>query len=194
MIPWILIIVGAIFTIIGVIGLFRLYIILPISEKDRIVFKRDRDFIFARLDSRIQNVVDDNARQLKSAFIIFCFIGIMMFVAGIYFGYAAEGEGFWFYKKFYPEAAANQVWDELNEQGQFVAEDGKAYTYYILVSGNKISLSGEECQDYSDLKERLSKINRENTVIIIDSFAVSSTYKSVRNCLNELGIKYEETR
>ena len=70
MIPWILIIVGAIFTIIGVIGLFRLYIILPISEKDRIVFKRDRDFIFARLDSRIQNVVDDNARQLKSAFII----------------------------------------------------------------------------------------------------------------------------
>ena len=75
-----------------------------------------------------------------------------------------------------------------------MADDGRAYTYYILVSGKDISLCGETCRDYADLQEKVSQIRRENTVMIIDSFAVSSVYQSVKNLLNELGIEYEETR
>lgn len=194
MIPWIFIIAGAIACIVGVIGLFSLYIWLPIKEKFEIVYDRETEFIRARLDSKIQSFVEYNTRLLRNVFIVSAFMGIVVFFAGIYLGYAAEGEGFWFYKKFFPQEETNQVWDDINEQGQFVAEDGRVYTYYILISGNEISICGEECRNYVDLQERVSQIRRENTVIIIDSFAVSSVYQSVRNLLDELGIEYEETR
>lgn len=195
MIPWTFIIVGAIATVVGVIGLLSLYIWLPIKEKFEIVYDRETEFIRARLDLEIQNFVEYHTRQLRNIFIISCFIGPVIFFAGIYLGYVAEGEEFWPYRKlFYSQTISNQVWDEINEQGQFVADDGKVYTYYILVSGKEISFCGEECEDISDLKEKLSQIKRENTVIIIDSFSVLSSYQAVKKILNELGIEYEETR
>lgn len=194
MIPWIFIIVGVIVTLIGVIGLLSLYVWIPIKEKFEIVYDRETEFIRARLDSDIQKFVDYTTKQLRNVFLISFFMGPILFFSGVYLGYAAVGEEFWFYKKLFPQAVTNQVWDKINEQGQFIAEDSTAYTYYILVSGKEISLSGEECQDSVDLKNRLSQIRRENTVMIIDSFAVSSTYQSVKNLLNELGIEYEETR
>ena len=117
-----------------------------------------------------------------------------MFFAGFYLGYAAKGEGFWLYRKLFPDRITVQTWDEINENGQYVADSGKAYTYYVLVSGDKVSLSGEPCKNLEELEIKLAEIKRENTVIIIDSFAVSSTYRSVEDMLNEMGIDYEETR
>ena len=193
MIPWILMIAGAVAFILGVCGLIRLFIYLPLKENFRIS-DRDKDFIQTILDSKMQYVVETKRKQMGIAFLILFFIGSMMFLSGFYLGYAAQGEGFWLYQKLYPQASANQVWDELNEEGQFVSESGKAYTYYIVISGKEISLRGEPCSDYNDLKEKLSQIRKENTVMVIDSFAVSSTYHSVENILNELGLSYEETR
>lgn len=47
----------------------------------------------------------------------------------------------------------------------------------------------------SELETELSAIQRENKVMLIDSFAVSSTYHSVEELLSEtLAINYEETR
>ncbi len=194
MIPWILIIVGAAMTLIGAVGLVRLYICLPIKEKFRIVYDRDKEFIQARLNPKLQDFVNYNAEQLRTKFMSLLLFGLLIFLAGYYLGYAAEGEGFWLYQKFFPQASASQVWDELNEKGQFVSESGKAYTYYIVISGKEIALRGEPCADYNDLKEKLSQIKKENTVMVIDSFAVSSSYHSVENILNELGLSYEETR
>ena len=98
------------------------------------------------------------------------------------------------YRKLFPDRITVQTWDEINEAGQFVTEDGKAYTYYILVSGDEVSLSGLPCADMEDLEKRLSEVKRENTVIIYDSFAVSSTYREVKKLLNKMGFDYEETR
>ncbi len=194
MIPWILMIIGAVAVLVGGFGLLSLYIYLPLKEKLEIVYDRDKEFIKARLDSETQSVVDYHKKQLQTLFLISFLLGWMMFLSGFYLGYAAQGEGFWLYQKLYPQASANQVWDELNDEGQFVAESGKAYTYYIVISGKEISLCGEPCADYNDLKEKLAQIRKENTVMVIDSFAVSSTYHSVENILNELGLTYEETR
>ena len=194
MIPWILMIIGAVAVLVGGFGLLSLYIYLPIKEKFEIVYDRDKEFIKARLDSETQSVVTYHKKQLQTLFLSSFLLGWMMFLSGFYLGYAAQGEGFWLYQKLYPQASANQVWDELNDEGQFVAESGKAYTYYIVISGKEISLCGEPCADYYDLKEKLTQIRKENTVMIIDSFAVSSTYHSVENILNELGLSYEETR
>ncbi len=194
MIPWILMIIGVVAVLAGGFGLLSLYIYLPIKEKFEIVYDRDKEFIQARLDSETQSVVAYHKKQLQTLFLISFLLGWMMLLSGFYLGYAAQGEEFWLYQKLYPQASANQVWDELNDEGQFVAESGKAYTYYIVISGKEISLCGEPCADYNDLKEKLAQIRKENTVMVIDSFAVSSTYHSVENILNELGLSYEETR
>lgn len=194
MIPWTLIILGALCTIIGVLGILALFF-LPIAERFEIVFEKDKDIVQARTDAKVRKIVWDEKRHLTRDFIICIFSGILMFLAGMYLGYAAKGENFWPYKKLFPNRVAQvPVWDELNDAGQFVAADGKAYTYYILVSGNDISLSGEPCADLNDLQRRLSVIKRENTVIIIDSFAVSATYHGVEKMLDELGIAYEEAK
>ena len=193
MIPWTLIIVGALGTIIGVIGLLSI-LLLPVFERFEIVYDKDKEIIQSRMDPEFGKYVWQEKRYLTRDFTICLVAGIMLFLAGFYLGYAAKGEDFWLYQKLFPNRITVQAWDEINENGQYVAPDGTAYTYYILVSGNEISLSGEGCADLMDLQKRLSEIKRENTVIIIDSFAISSTYHAVEAALNELGIEYEETK
>lgn len=193
MIPWTLIIVGALCAVIGVLGLAAL-LLLPIAERFEIVFDKDKEIISARLDKNVGKIVWHEKKQLTRDFTICLFAGIMMFLSGFYLGYAAKGENFWLYQKLFPGRITVQAWDEINENGQYVASDGTAYTYYILISGSKISLSGEACSDLDDLQKRLSAIRRENTVIIIDSFAASSIYHVVEDMLDELGIEYEETK
>ena len=198
MIPWILMIIGAAAVLFGVYGLFIWYIWSPLKERlpDS---KSEKTLIHALLiheNQRLGLQYDDKItrKQSGTVFLIIFLLGLLSAFSGFYLGYAAQGEGFWLYQKLYPQASANQVWDELNDEGQFVAESGKAYTYYIVISGKEISLCGEPCADYNDLKEKLAQIRKENTVMVIDSFAVSSTYHSVENILNELGLTYEETR
>lgn len=193
MISWIFIIAGGLLAIGGAVGLISI-LLLPIKERLEIVYDREYDYIRSRIDRRARYHVQMEKAHLTRDFMIALMVGILMFFAGIYLGFAQKGENFWFYKFFYPEESADPVWDEINEEGKFVLADGKAYTYYILVSGREVSLSGEGCADVWELKNKLSRIQRENTVILIDSFAVSSTYHSVETILNELGIDYEETR
>jgi len=193
MIPWTLIIIGVLCTVLGVLGWIAL-LVLPVFERFEIVFDKDKDIVQARTDAKIGKIVQQEKKHLTRDFTICIFAGILMFFAGLYLGYAAKGDGFWLYRKMFPNRIAVQTWDEINEDGQFVAEDGKTYTYYILVSGDEVSLSGEKCTDVNDLKNRLSAIKRENTVIIFDDFAVSSTYHNIVKLLDELGIDYEETK
>lgn len=193
MIPRILVVVGALLVIGGVLGLISL-LLLPIKERFEVVYDREYDYIRARLNKDIARYVRREARKLARDFILIVLTGVMMLFIGFYLGFTAEGDGFWFYERFYPQEASNQVWDQLNENGQFVATDGQVYTHYILVSGEEISLGGKKCTDLADLKDKLSAIRRENTVILIDSFAVASVYHAIEDICTELGIRYEETQ
>jgi len=195
MIPWTLIIIGALLVIFGVLGLISLWV-LPFFERFEVVYDKDKEIISARMDPEIGKQVWYEKKNLIRDFIVAIFAGILMFFAGMYLGYAAKGEDFWLYRKLFPDrlTVETMAWDAINENGQFVDEDGKAYTYYVLISGDTVSLSGETCADLEELKSRLTEIKRENTVIIIDSFAAASTYRGVRAMLNEMGIDYEETR
>ena len=193
MIPWTLIIVGALLTAFGVLGWISLFV-LPFCERFEVVYDKDKEIIQSRTDPEVGKQVWYEKKNLKRDFTICIFAGILMFFAGFYLGYAAKGDGFWLYRKLFPDRVAVHTWDEINESGQYVADTGRAYTYYVLVSGDEISLSGEPCPDLAELKNKLSEIKRQNTVMLIDSFAVSSTYRGVQKLLNELGIDYEETR
>lgn len=193
MIPWILIIAGVLCAFLGALILL-LILLLPFHDRLEIVFDKDKDVLQARVEPKFIQVVRREQKKLIRDSVIAIFVGIMMFYAGFYLGYAEKGENFWLYKKMYPDRVTVQVWDEINAAGQFVADDGKAYTYYVLIDGNEISFCGEKCADLADFKARLKQIKRENTVIIYDSFAVASTYRAVEDALNELGIEYEETK
>ena len=193
MIPWTLIIIGALLTVFGVLGWISLFV-LPFFERFEVVYDKDKEIIQARTDREFGKQVWYEKKKLKRDFTICFFSGILMFFAGFYLGYAAKGDGFWLYRKMFPDRIVVHTWDEINESGQYVAETGKAYTYYILISGNAVSLSGEPCADLTELKNKLSEIKRQNTVMVIDSFAVASTYRGVEKILNELGIDYEVTR
>ncbi len=193
MIPWTLIIVGALCTVFGVLGLISLWL-LPIFERFEVVYDKDKEILSARMDPEVGKHVWYEKKHLSRDFTICIFAGILMFFAGFYLGYAAKGDGFWLYRKLFPDRIVVHTWDEINENGQYVDDTGRAYTYYILVSGDEVSLSGEPCADLTELKSKLSEIKRQNTVMVIDSFAVASTYHGVEAMLNEMGIDYEETR
>lgn len=196
MIPWTLIILGALCTIVGVLGLAAL-LLLPIFERFEIVFDKDKDIVQARTDAKVGKIVWEEKRHLTRDFIICIFVGILMFFAGMYLGYAAKGDSFWPYRKMFPSMAANSMIpesDKINENGQFISAEGRTYNYYIYVDGNNISFKGEPCADLEDLKHKLAEIRRDNTVAIYDDFAVSSTYRAVKKMLDELGIAYEEAK
>lgn len=193
MIPWTLIIVGALCTVLGVLGWISLFL-LPLHDRFEVVYDKDKEVIQSRLDPEYGRQVWYEKRHLKRDYTILIFVGILLFSTGFYLGYAAKGDDFWLYQKLFPDRITTLVWDDINEDGQYVAENGKAYTYYIRVEKNEISLSDEKCADLTDLKNRLSNIRRENTVMIIDSFAVASTYHAIVEMLKEMGMDYEETR
>lgn len=192
MIPRAFIVIGIFMMIIGVIGLLSL-ILLPIKERHEIVYDREYDYIRSRMDPIVGKFVWRAKKELIRDYFICLFMGVLLFFAGLYVGFAEEGEGFWFYNQFYPQDAASQIWDDIDEDGKYVAEDGRKYTYYILVSGKEVSISGEKCADLEEVENRLSAIKRENKVILIDSFAAAFTYHSIMDMLNELGIEYEES-
>ena len=52
MIPWTLIILGALCIIIGVLGILAL-LLLPIAERFEIVFDKDKDIVQARIDAKV---------------------------------------------------------------------------------------------------------------------------------------------
>jgi len=153
-------------------------------------------------DNTVKKIVRSEKRKLTRDFIILVFAGVLMFFAGIYLGYAAKGTGFWPYRKLFPAEAAKQeaqlererYFDKLNADGQFVAEDGKTYTYYVIIDGEEISFCGQKYADTAALRAELEKVKRANTVMVFDDFAVSSIYHDVTELLSELGIDYEETK
>ena len=197
MIPWTLIIIGALCTIVGVLGIIAL-LLLPIADRFEIVFDKDKDIVQSRLDAKVGRIVREEQKRLTRDFVICIFAGVLMFFAGVYLGYAAKGEGFWPYRKLFANNIAEQekwqVSDRFNEAGQYVAEDGKTYTYYVIIDGEKITFSGVKCAGLEELEVKLSEIRRENTIILYDRFAVSSIYHGVEDMLNKLGFDYEETQ
>lgn len=189
MIPYILICIGIILMLVAIIGFIRL-LLLPFNRMREVVYKREDDFL--KYESREgKKYLKQSLNQLTWLYVITLFAGIVCFFLGVYLGYAAKGDSFWFYKQIFGEDSKTEYWDKISEEGKFIADDGTEYTYYILVSGDEYIFSGVECLDFDELKKNIEEIRRENTVILIDSYAVASKYHAAEKLLKELGIKYE---
>lgn len=189
MIPYILIIIGIVLTLVAIIGFIRL-LLLPFTRMRGVVFEREDDFL--KYQSREgKKYFRSNLKQITWIYLAILIAGLSCFLLGMYLGYAAKGDSFWLYRQIFGEDKKIGEWDRISEDGTFIAEDGKEYKYYILVDGKECSFCGETCADLTELSADLDDIRRENTVILIDSFAVSSVYRDVEQLLKESGIKYE---
>ncbi|MBQ5311082.1 MAG: hypothetical protein ILP19_03450 [Oscillospiraceae bacterium] len=117
-------------------------------------------------------------------------IGLLIFAAGYYLGFSARGQGIWFYDLVYG-SEDKSTWDKIDDNGSYIAENGGTYRYYLVIEGSEYEFCGEKCEDIDDLEKRLVAIGRENTVVVIDSYAVYSARVDAEKLLSRLGMKYE---
>lgn len=189
MIPYILIVAGIAAVIYGLIGLVRITF-LPLIRAHQVVFKRKDDYLFYE-NAKGQKILRSQKKFLLNIYITFVIVGSLVIITGFYAGFTEHGSDFWFYKTLFPaEEVKNN--DVINEDGQYVASDGKAYNYYIMIRGSDIYFKDELCSDDSLLEEKIKGVDRTNTIVVHDDFAVSSAYYLVIDMLNRSGIHYIE--
>lgn len=186
MIPIFLMISGVLAAFCGLLILIRALIVSWWKRKFRSIdgeMELEDNYINRRNRRR-------DIRHVSSIGLTWFILGAVMFFSGWYLGYADKGDGFFFNKLLYGEEAV-ACWDSINDEGQYVDENGNIYSYYLVVRGNEFEFCGEKCDSIETVKQKLNSIRRENTVMLIDSFAVASQYIAAKDLLNELGIKYE---
>lgn len=189
--PYILITVGIIAVISGLIGLIRIAF-LPLVRAHQVVYGRKDDYLFYE-NEQGQKLLKSQKKFLLNIYITLVVVGMLIIITGFYAGFSAYGSDFWLYKKMFSvEEAQNN--DRINENGQYIASDGKEYNYYILIRGSDIFFKDELCADDSALEEKIKGFDRTNTIVVHDDFAVSSAYHLVINLLNKSGIHYIEER
>ena len=82
-------------------------------------------------------------------------------------------------------------WDRISEDGKYISESGKEYIYYIVIRGSEYEINGELCENIDDVRNRLSQIKPENTIMLVDSYAVASAFYDLESILQESGRNYE---
>ena len=190
MLPYILLIIGAIPALYGVFGLLRL-LLLPLRRADQVVYHRVDDYLFYE-NARGRRFLNSQIRYLLNIYIVCIMIGVVLMFAGIYIGFTEYGDTFWLAKRYYQEQNGTPVNDHLNDEGQYIAADGKAYTYYIRVTGEEIYLRDEVCADTEALRAKMDRVDRMNEVILYDDYAGADAYHDVADLLRKLGIRFLE--
>lgn len=198
MIPTILIVIGLFFELgcayallsVGWSNFIRPALVLKYSIDDFIKYETREGRRFLK----------KNKELFFQRIIAFSLIGFVLITTGYYLGFATRGESFWAYRLFSEDMIDDEIWDRINEDGKYIADDGKEYTYFIIIENNQIRLNdkvypiNESNTAESEIYKQFSKIPRGSSVILIDNYAASSTYQSVRDILDSIGIRFEEER
>lgn len=186
MIATIFVIAGALLFIVGIAVLVRVSVISRI--------KRDLRIIDGEIAPDESSSSENARRQKQQQFSLGCtaviILGLIIFFMGWYLGYADKGDGFLFKKLIKGEDAVSCS-VKINDKNQYMASDGNVYSYYIWVRGNDFEFCGEKCDDIDGVRERLANFRRENTVMLVDEYAVADKYAAACKLLRELGINYE---
>lgn len=186
MIATIFVIAGALLFIVGIAVLIRVRVVSRIKRDLRII---DGE-IAPDESSKSENVRRLKQQQFSLACMAVIILGLIIFFMGWYLGYADKGDGFLFKRLIKGEEAVTCS-VKINDNNQYVAGDGNLYSYYIWVRGNDFEFCGEKCGDIDGVREKLVNIRRENTVMLVDDYAVADKYAAACKLLRELGINYE---
>lgn len=193
MIAIILVIFGILFSILGLIGLFAIAIAPLIDDWDVVVRRKDDSLFYQTRFGKW--ILIQRTKKMAWEYFAILVLGVVLFITGMYLGFADRGKDFWFYKKIYGEEIDTNKWDNLTDEGFYEDPEGKVYRNFILIRGDKIYFNGANETDIvenTELDNMLSKIAQENTIALIDSYAVSATYKDVRDKIKSKGFECKE--
>lgn len=194
MIAIVLVVLGILLSIVGIIGLLAIAISPLIDDWDVVVRRKDDSLFYSTRFGKW--VLKQRTQKMAWEYFSFFAFGVVLFFVGMYLGFADRGENFWFYKKIYGEQIDKTHWDRLTDEGFYEDPQGDVYKNFILIRGNVVYFNGATDEyivsDISELGYKISEIAPENTIALIDSFAISSTYKEVTDMLDKLPRKYKE--
>lgn len=194
MIPILLMIIGGLMIVISLVGVFA-FIFQPFYENYQVVIKREDDYAHYVTPSG-QAYLRTRTRSYFRWIAILFAVGCIMFFTGLYMGYGSRGFNMLFSLQKKEESAEyNAIESELAEgfylHGNYVADDGRIYTHYLVVKGNDVYYKDVLIGDTEALRAYIPNFNIENSFYIVDGYAASSTYKEVMNILSESGFEYE---
>lgn len=195
MISIFLVILGILLAILGIIGLFAIAISPLIDDWDVVVRRKDDSLFYSTRFGKW--ILKQRTKKMAWEYLSFLTIGIVLFFVGMYLGFSDRGKDFWFYKKIYGEEIDRTQWEKITEEGNYQDDEGEVFTNYILIRGKDIYFNGafeENIIEYDELVKEIKSRNiaRENTIALIDSFAISAKYKQVLQLLSDNGYKYKE--
>ena len=169
MISIILIIFGIIFFITGIIVLLYLNI-------HKISISTDKD---------------EKSASSSNVIVILIFSGIILCVIGCFMLNSDNHGGLALYNNITSDTIPEEKWDKISDDGKYISASGREFIYYIVIRGKEYEFNGEICEGIEDVKTRLSQIKKENTIMIVDSYAAAAAFRDIESILQELGINYE---
>lgn len=187
------VIIGILLSALGIFGFLAIAISPIIDDWEIVVLRKDDSLFYATKFGKW--ILKQRTTKMAWECFALLAIGLMLIVSGMYFGFAERGRDFYFYKKIYGEELDRNKLDKLTDRGTYLASDGQEYLNYILIRGKDIYYNGSEEENIVDIQQLealLEEMPSENTVVLIDSFAISSTYKQVADILNKMGIGCKE--
>ncbi|MDO5148462.1 MAG: hypothetical protein Q4D76_03630 [Oscillospiraceae bacterium] len=187
MIATLLIIIGFISGIFGIWLVFRT-LISPFKKEMK---EMDGEQLVNESRTAEESLHKKRIKHVKIG-TLFVLTGVITVLIGWYIGRAARGDDFWLHKLLFPNNNKPGISDKLDEEGNYIAKDGLSYSYYIIIKGTEYYFCGTKFDDIESLKEELENISSENTVIIIDSYAIESNVNQIVDLLEtDMGLKYE---
>lgn len=194
MVAIILVIIGILFSIVGLIGLFAIAISPLIDDWDVVVRRKDDSLFYSTAFGK--RILKLRTKKMAWEYFAILAIGVALFITGMYFGFAERGKDFLFYKKIFGEEIDVTSWDKLTDEGFYKDPDGSEFKCFILIRGDKVYYNGADeadiVADIAELRQKVGQTAPENTIAVIDSYALSSKYKEVTDMLDKLPRKYKE--
>ena len=196
MLPTIFIIIGVILTAFGVFGLLRIAF-EPIHKAIEVVFLRRDDHVFYETGVGKQ-LLERESRILVIVCVVMIVVGLFFLGFGLTFKYGSRG-----YDSLLSEnnsegisegdsSSNNPLAQGMTSSGKkYISEDGKEYSYFIRITGNDIFFNNASVGNVEQFEEYIVNVDRNIAIYIIDDFASSGTYHSVKGILDKYGMTYE---
>lgn len=181
MIAVLLMIIGGGMVITSIVWVIKL-IFQPLKESYEVVINREDDYTHYTSPSRLLYLQEQKRRYIKFVIIMFT-AGVVLFFTGLYMQFGSRGFemllSFKSGKESGYEALDPDISESIDENGDFVAVDGKSYSQYVIVRGNNVYVRDFLVGGIEQFEEYIPNLKTNQNTYLIDDYASSAVYKAV---------------
>lgn len=138
-----------------------------------------------------------NMKPLTVTLLVLILLAAIVFLCFRLFG--PRGEDGIFTENKEAQSVGTEDYDEESLLNQCLSEATAGnvegdLSIYIKVSGERINIGSREFKDEGELKEFLGLlVKTDSRYVLVDDYALASTFEDVREVLKSVGIRYTET-